>query len=319
VACWFSARRLQLRGQPRLRANPHRIPYYSPKGTIESPHTGSLFDPSSALAHVGGDFRATCHSGYKSAGSMRKDGDETIPATHEDRTIVKRVDRSETVPFEIICEQPFLIARFPHECRTLGWSMSKPGFGRTSDVVWLEVRNADLTLEVDPYELLARRLASRQLDGAVAMMTSRDVRRHHFAKSEVDGVTAACLATVGLTNGESIGARRNLAAHVGTINTLLHVCRPLSDSAFVEAVSIVAEARTTAILDTAHLRHGPRITGTGTDCIVVAAPLGEPQAQCVGLHTAAGEAIGDAVYRAIREGAEEWAAEDAKENCADQA
>jgi adenosylcobinamide amidohydrolase len=51
--------------------------------------------------------------------------------------------------------------------------------------------------------------------------------------------------------------------------------------------------------------HGPdlptgRATGTGTDCIVVAAPTGtEPFA---GLHTEVGEAIGAAVYTAVAGG-----------------
>ena len=38
---------------------------------------------------------------------------------------------------------------------------------------------------------------------------------------------------------------------------------------------------------------------------------GEP-ASCAGLHTAVGEAIGAAVYRATRAGAEEWDAENAE-------
>jgi adenosylcobinamide amidohydrolase len=220
------------------------------------------------------------------------------------------MEQDDRGPFAIVCEPPFLIARFPQVQQTLGWSLSRPGFAKASTVAWLEVRNADLTPDVDPYALLARQMAARNLEDAVALMTSRDIRRHHFARSDVDGVVAACLATVGLSNGENIGTRRKVAAHVGTINALVHVSRPLSEGAFVEAVSIVAEARTAALLDTTHLRQGPRITGTGTDCIVVAAPIGASREPCAGLHTAVGEAIGDAVYRAIREGAEGWNAED---------
>lgn len=212
-------------------------------------------------------------------------------------------------PLTIECDQPFLIVRLPARCMTLGWSLSRPGFAEVSTIAWLEVRNADLTPDVDPLALLRRRLESRGLGDAVAFMTSRDVRRHHVAQRHVQGVAACCVATVGLANGEAVGARRLVEAFPGTINTFLHVSRPLSQGAFVEAVSIAAQARTAAILDTTHLRDGPRITGTGTDCIVVAAPLGDDREDCAGLHTAVGEAIGGAVYDAVRAGAECWSAD----------
>ena len=207
------------------------------------------------------------------------------------------------------CDQPYLIVRLPTECRTLGWSLSRPGFVNTSIVAWLEVRNADLTPDVDPLKLLEGRMARRGMSDAVAFMTSRDIRRHHIAHRNVERCTARCIATVGLANGETIGARRKVEAFPGTINTLVHVTRPLSDAANLEAISIVAQARTAALFDTAHLRAGKRITGTGTDCIIIAAPIGPDAECCAGLHTAVGEAIGGAVYDAVREGAEVWSME----------
>lgn len=203
-------------------------------------------------------------------------------------------------------DQPYLIVRLPTECRTLGWSLSRPGFVHASIVAWLEVRNADLAHDVDPLALLEDRMARRGLSDAVAFMTSRDIRRHHIAHRSVEGCAATCVATVGLANGETIGARRKVEAFPGTINTLVHVARPLSDAACLEAISIVAQARTAALFDTAHLRAGPRITGTGTDCIVIAAPIGPDAECCAGLHTAVGEAIGGSVYDGVREGAEIW-------------
>ena len=152
-------------------------------------------------------------------------------------------------------------------------------------------------------------MARRGMSDAVAFMTSRDIRRHHIAHRNVERCTASCIATVGLANGETIGARRKVEAFPGTINTLVHVTRPLSDAANLEAISIVAQARTAALFDTAHLRAGKRITGTGTDCIIIAAPIGPDAECCAGLHTAVGEAIGGAVYDAVREGAEVWSME----------
>ena len=83
------------------------------------------------------------------------------------------------------------------------------------------------------------------------------------------------------------------------------------DGALVEAISIVGEARTAAIIESRRPRGLPSITGTGTDCIVVVAPCEGKPVSCAGLHTPVGEAIGATVYRATREGAEEWDAENA--------
>jgi adenosylcobinamide amidohydrolase len=214
-------------------------------------------------------------------------------------------------PFTVHCAPPFLTARFSSPQRALSWSLFHPGFATIRDIVWVEVRNRDLGPDVDPRAFLRRRLADVGFSDALALMTSRDIRRHCFETTIVEGVEAACLTTVGLSNGERVGARRPLRAFTGTINTLVHVSCALTDGATVEAVSIVAEARTAAILESRQTRDGSAITGTGTDCIVVAAPcVGEP-ARWAGLHTAVGEAIGAAVYRATRVGAEEWHAENA--------
>lgn len=76
-------------------------------------------------------------------------------------------------------------------------------------------------------------------------------------------------------------------------------------AALVEAITIAAQARTTTILDSRVSRSGVAITGTGTDCIVVSAPLGG-SVRFTGLHTAIGEAIGASVYRAMRDGIATW-------------
>lgn len=212
--------------------------------------------------------------------------------------------------FTVTSRPPFLTVGFAAPQRTLGWSLLHPGFAEVSDVVWVEVRNADLGLATDAHAFLQRRLAEAGRPGALGLMTSRDIRKFQLVQRTVDGVTASCLATVGLSNAERIGHRRGARPHFGTINTLVHVDTPLADAALIEAVSIVAEARTAAVLEARPIAAGAGVTGTGTDCIVVAcpcaAPGGLPPAAWAGLHTAIGEAIGGAVYDAVRAGAEDW-------------
>lgn len=179
-------------------------------------------------------------------------------------------------------------------------------------MVWREVRNADLTPDVDPLALLRDGLEGLGALDAVAMMTSRDIRRHFTARAEVEGVTAACLATVGLGNGERVGRRRHARPPgFGTVNMLVHVTRALDDAALLEAQSVAVQARTLAILEGDYRPDEslPPITGTGTDCVVVACPVTGSPAPYAGLHTAIGEAIGAAVLGAVRAGVADWLAE----------
>ena len=205
----------------------------------------------------------------------------------------------------VTLDPPWLIADLGRPLRTLGWSLNRPGFATASRIVWREVRNADLGPDLDVAAWLADALAARGLADAPAMLTSRTLARHVVRRAEAAGATADCVATVGLSNAERVGTRARLGRGLwGTINLAVRLSEPLADGAMVEALAIAAEARTAAVIEASPDRPGGRITGTGTDCIVLAAPPGAG-AFC-GLHTAAGEALGRAVYDAVRSGADAW-------------
>ena len=210
--------------------------------------------------------------------------------------------------FSVVCDRPLLVARFPAPRRMLGWAINRPGFCLADRVAWLEVRDADLPEGCDPVAILEARLAEAGVAGAVGLLTARDVRKFHVARAEVGGVAAMCLATVGLSNAGRVGATRTdwHPPQAGTINVLASVSVALTDAAFLEALSIVTEARTAAVMELGLSRPEGRVTGTGTDCIVLAAPpdgVAEPYA---GLHTAVGEALGRAVHAAVAAGAGVW-------------
>ncbi len=212
-----------------------------------------------------------------------------------------------STPFRITCEPPLLIATFNEPQQMLSWSVTRPGRVTSRHVVWLEVSNKDLPEEVDAIRHVEGRMAQAGLPDAVALMTSRNIRRHHLAQVTADDTTATCLATVGLSNSERVGQRLSEPVRLpSTINTLVHASRPLSEAAFLEAMSIVTQARTTAVLDSGVRRGGVAVTGTGTDCVVIAAPNGAGEAQFAGLHTSVGEAVGAATYRAVAAGIETW-------------
>lgn len=189
--------------------------------------------------------------------------------------------------------------------RVLSWTMNKPGFTTASHIIWREVRNADLSKDLDVTSWLAGELAAKGWQAHPALLTSRDVTAYHVASATVEDVTATCVATVGLSNAERIGHRLDRSGKDwGTINIAVQVDCGLNDSAFIEILSIATQARTAAIIDTRHMLPSGATTGTGTDCIAIAAPQGT--AQFAGLHTAIGEAVGSATYQAVRAGAQEW-------------
>jgi adenosylcobinamide amidohydrolase len=206
---------------------------------------------------------------------------------------------------KITLNAPWLDADLGAPHRVLSWSITRPGFVTTDSIVWREVRNADLPEDLDVIAWYTRELAATQRSDAVAMLTSRDVTAFETASARTQGTTANCLATVGLSNAERIGTRLDRTGKDwGTINIALQLDCPLSDTALLETLSIVTQARTAAIIDTDYVLPTGTATGTGTDCIAVAAPAGaEPYA---GLHTPVGEATGSAVYDAVRAGAQIW-------------
>lgn len=204
---------------------------------------------------------------------------------------------------------PFLIAEFAEPQNMLSWSLTRPGFVVARSVVWLEVRDGDLPLEVDPVELLKTRMDIAGHGEAVHLMTSRSLAHHDLASATAGGITSSCLATVGLSNAGRVGQPFNGAARLGTINLLVHVGASLSEAARLEALSVATEARTAAIMDLGLTRNGRVVTGTGTDCIVVASPRLCPEIPFAGLHTDVGASLGRAVYDAVKKGGNRWLAE----------
>ena len=199
---------------------------------------------------------------------------------------------------------PWLVADLGAEMRVLSWATHNGGLASARTVAWLGVRNADLTPELDVETWLKAECAGADLSDAVTMLTSRDLAHHHTASHRAGSVAVECLATVGLGNSERIGHRAGKTAPAGTINILAIVQPGLNETAMYEALTIAAEARTLAIVEAGRMVTTGVATGTGTDCIAIASPVGD--LHHAGKHTDVGEALGRAVYKADSAGAVEW-------------
>jgi len=195
----------------------------------------------------------------------------------------------------------------PHD--VLSWAIVNGGRRAADMIVWREVRLDELGPTNDPSALLTATLSELAAPGAVGLLTARDVRRYEVARAEHEGVAADCLVTVGLGNLLAVGDP-TAPAHrpAGTINLLCRLSVGLTDEALIEASAIAAEARTAAVL-AAGLRSpltGRPATGTGTDCIVMAAPALAKRERFAGKHTACGSVIGAAVLAAVARGTARW-------------
>jgi adenosylcobinamide amidohydrolase len=204
-----------------------------------------------------------------------------------------------------------LVVRFPRMHRTLSWAVCGGGLGLTRAVVWRYTTIDELSPSVDPAALLQASLASHGLERAVGMMTARSLGTFDCVTKQADGVAARAVATVGLGNALAVGDPPG-PLRVGTINILAQLSHALDEAALAEALGIVTEARTAAVLDgrVPSRRSQELASGTGTDCVVVAAPeLGEP-VRWVGKHTLAGSLLGAAVREAVSRGVRRWIAEE---------
>ncbi|MEL7097482.1 MAG: adenosylcobinamide amidohydrolase [Pseudomonadota bacterium] len=196
--------------------------------------------------------------------------------------------------------------------RVLSWAINKPGFASAPAISWREVRNKDLTPDLDVTAWLQNALVERGTPDDVCFLTSRDVRRIFDISITEGDTTVRAVATVGLSNAEAVGTRLDRsgknwdAPGLGTINVAVETGAALSDAAMIEALSIAAQARTAAVIEGGHSLPTGVATGTGTDCIAVAAPPGD--VAYAGLHTDLGLAIGRAVKTAVAQGAADWIA-----------
>lgn len=208
---------------------------------------------------------------------------------------------------DVTLARPWLSFDLGAAMQVLSWAVNKPGFVTADRIIWREVRNADLPRDLDVVEWFEQELNARGDEDAVAFLTSRDVSFFTQSTVTVGHVTAKCVATVGLSNAERVGYRLDRSGQDwGTINVALKLDQPLSQTGLIETLSIATQARTAAVMDAAFALPSGTATGTGTDCIAVAAPQG--CADYAGLHTEVGEAAGAAVYRATLEGALHWKA-----------
>jgi adenosylcobinamide amidohydrolase len=139
----------------------------------------------------------------------------------------------------------------------------------------------------------------------VAMMTGANVALGGFATLRRGDFLVSAWCSAGCSNALRVGDRATvLSGRPGTINVAVAISRSLTVGALAEAIQIAVEGRVVAVQQATVVsrRSGLAATGTGTDCIAVAAPERphndmDNVIEYCGKHTVAGELIGRAVIR----------------------
>lgn len=203
-------------------------------------------------------------------------------------------------------ERPRLRLDLGRPMSVLSWALNRPGFVTARQILWREVRDDDLPADLDVEAWLKAELDARGAADAVAFLTSRDIGMFERGFAESEGASAGAVVTLGLSNAERVGSRRAPPHQIGTINIAVCLNMPLTTSAVIEALSIAVEARTAAVIAAGLMTPGGAATGTGTDCVAIAAPTGGDGLCFAGLHTAMGEAVGKAVLEAVGRAAAIW-------------
>ncbi|OGW78363.1 MAG: hypothetical protein A2Z83_03865 [Omnitrophica bacterium GWA2_52_8] len=214
--------------------------------------------------------------------------------------------KTQPAAFKILREPDRLMIRFRTPHRALSWAVAGGGFRITQTVIWYRVHNGKSCIG-DLSGYLEEKMKSEKLQTAVVLLTSADLAAYCDCTSAAGKIAARCITTVGLHNALRVGDPPGKPIRgAGTINLLCRISVPLSNEALIETVSVAAEARTVAVLDSKVMSRssGLPATGTGTDCIVVASPV--PKGRKVfcyaGKHTPIGHVIGRSVYEGVRQG-----------------
>lgn len=211
---------------------------------------------------------------------------------------------TDPTPWTVAVQERTLVISFPEAYSVLSWAPLNGGFSLARSILNHQVRTDEYPADEPAAFLLA--LAQRLQISApvVGLMTGVLMERLVRSTAQRDALLLECFATVGLSNALAVGDPATYQEKPGTINLIVALNQPFTESALVEATAIVTEAKTQALF-AAHVKStmsDALATGTGTDCVAVVCPRGAAAYRYCGKHTMLGELLGRVVGEAMEEG-----------------
>ncbi len=233
--------------------------------------------------------------------------------------------------FQVVKAQDYISVFFDQPMQSLSSCVLNGGF-QEIDSVWnvkvdadaafdasqspsdfLSQKIIDLYLEHDGHEMHSKQQKPRFAGfmTAASMNSVRVATQNSSGLKKDSELEVTAIVTTGMDNAKRIGSdseekleASNKVYQADTINIILIMNAQLSNSAMVEAVQMITEAKVAALQNIGFTKSGVEVTGTGTDAVLVACPTGSESSlglEYVGKHTIAGELIGKAVIQAMQD------------------
>ena len=219
---------------------------------------------------------------------------------------------------KIVCEEKHLSIQLERPSKIASWCVINGGLTEGREVFWAEVKNSDLSVDIDVKEYLRGRWKAAELSPDIAFLTSASVCSYVYKQESFSDLIVDAISTVGLGNALRVGDKTQFDHSVGTINILVEINQELTEAALMEAMNIATEAKATAVLDSGVLSTESKMSasGTGTDCVAVASNVVRQDGsehsvdispvQFCGKHTKLGEIVGRLCYQIVSDGICKW-------------
>jgi adenosylcobinamide hydrolase len=181
---------------------------------------------------------------------------------------------------------------------TLSSAVVGGGFETVRDVLNVHVDN---DYDGDPGVDLSAFAAAAGVDGPfIGLLTAAETQYAELQTVEAQGLRAAAVVSMGLSNVAAAGVTPPAPPPPGTINAVVLVDGALSRAAMVNAVITVTEAKalTLAAWDV-RTPEGELVAGTSTDTVVVACTGEGPELEYAGSATLVGWLMARAVRGAM--------------------
>lgn len=201
-----------------------------------------------------------------------------------------------------------LVIELPARYRVLGWAPMRGGLSRARVILNHQIALDDRDSTESPVACLAQVARSLGFRPAqtVGMMTGANVQLASSVSMRRQALSVSAWCTAGCSNALRVGDRATVRrAEAGTINIAVVINQQVNVAVLAEALQLAVEARVVAVQQSGvkSRRSGLPATGTGTDCIVIAAPERSLDGQgrilaYAGKHTELGELIGRTVLKA---------------------
>ncbi|WPC76047.1 adenosylcobinamide amidohydrolase [Vibrio porteresiae] len=202
---------------------------------------------------------------------------------------------------KLIEHEDYLVFLPELPCRVVSSAVLNGGISDTEALLNLRVDKDEPPPWLPPAQTLTEKAESLQLPFPVTgMMTAASMRSLTQVCKNRGDLKVHAWVTAGLSNTRRVGDVADEIPKAGTINIGVFINQPLSDTALVEALMILTEAKVTAIRDLEIVSpiSGLPASGTGTDSHAVLCPKGAAIHHYCGKHTVLGEMIGAAVLEA---------------------